>query len=477
MGMHPVTVSVVIPALNEAANIDYVVALARRSPLVQEVIVVDDGSVDGTPEVSAAAGARVITSSLLGKGASMEDGLRAARGDVLVYLDGDLRGLADDLMDRLIQPLANGDADFVKARFSRSAGRVTTLTARPLIETFFPELAHFAQPLGGIIAVRRDLLERLRFETDYGVDLSLLIDAHFRGARIAEVDIGHLEHDSQSLEALGEMAKQVVRALLLRAEQRGRLSVNQIREMEEVDRHANAEFSRVTRKIQEGERLALFDMDGTLLKDRSVLRIADAAGRLDQILPLLDNPDLDPADRTRRIARALTGVPRDWFTRVAQEMDLAEGARETVVALRKLGYRVGIVSDSYRIVTEIVRRRVFADFSVANLLRFLNGLATGELITSPVFLPPNGDEPLTPCKRNVLLHLEDRLRIPAARVIAVGDSLNDLGMLGAAGLGIAFEPKDEALSLAADHVVHGDLRRVLDLLPGGPLRGSSEPAQ
>jgi len=256
--------SVVIPALNEGRNIDYVINLVSLSGGVHEVIVVDDGSIDDTRDAALRPGARVVTSSLLGKGASMEDGLRESTGDVIVYLDGDLRGLDEHLIAKLVEPIREGKADFVKARFSRSSGRVTTLTAKPLIETFFPEMAYFAQPLGGIIAVRREVLERLTFETDYGVDLALLIDAHFGGARIVEVDIGHLDNDSQSLQALGEMAKQVVRSLLHRAERHGRLTIGQVQEVEEVERHSKAEFAIVMNHIGGTEKLALFDMDGTL---------------------------------------------------------------------------------------------------------------------------------------------------------------------------------------------------------------------
>ena len=116
---HPLRLSVVIPALNEAANIATVVGLAKQCPEVREVIVIDDGSIDDTRRCALQAGARVVTSSLLGKGASMEDGLREASGDVIVYLDGDLRGLAADLLERLTAPIFANEADFVKARFSR----------------------------------------------------------------------------------------------------------------------------------------------------------------------------------------------------------------------------------------------------------------------------------------------------------------------------------------------------------------------
>lgn len=454
-------ISVVIPALNEAENIEHVIALAASSPCVGEVIVIDDGSVDGTPEYAAAAGARVLTSTLLGKGASMEEGLAGARGDIIVYLDGDLRNLASDLVERLVEPLLDGRATFVKARFSRSAGRVTTLTAKPLIQTFFPELANFAQPLGGIIAVQRHVLEGLTFETDYGVDLALLIDAHFAGARIVEVDIGHITHDSQSLEALGEMAKQVARVLLHRAQRYDRLTIEQIREVEERERLDKSDPVHLIRKIDGVEKLALFDMDGTLLQGRAVVELARRTGKLAEISRYLDNGAYTSEERTQGIARCLAGVPRPVFQDVARRLPLTTGAVETVIALRKQGYRVGIVSDSFHVVTEIVRRRVFADFSIANVLPFRDGVATGVVRAAPLFLHPDGCKEHEACKRNVLVHLRERLHIPCPATLAVGDGENDICLLREANVGVAFEPKSAAVQAAADHVVQQDLRKVL----------------
>ena len=169
--------TVVIPALNEAKRIADVVAYALRDPATAEVIVVDDSSVDDTAALAARAGAKVITSSMLGKGASMHDGVLHAQRDLLVFLDGDLAGLRPNIITDLCMPLLRGDADFVKARFGRAGGRVTELTAKPMLKVFFPELAHVAQPLGGLIAARSSLLKALDFEDGYDVDIGLLIDA------------------------------------------------------------------------------------------------------------------------------------------------------------------------------------------------------------------------------------------------------------------------------------------------------------
>lgn len=468
-------ISVVIPALNESANIASVIGVARRSARVREVIVVDDGSVDGTPDIARAAGARVITSTLLGKGVSMKDGLDAATQPIVAYLDGDLSGLREDLIDVLCAPIFEQRADFAKASFSRTAGRVTVLTAKPLLQVFFPELAAFQQPLGGIIAARREVLEEVRFETDYGVDLGLLIDVSQAGFRIAEVNIGHLEHDSQSLEALGDMAKQVVRTLLQRADQYGRLGGSRLEEVEEVERIAQGELSLVLGALGRVRRLALFDMDGTLVQGRFITELAKQTGRTSQLARWLDNYSVTDAERATRIGEIFQGVPKQMFEEIARSLPLTPGAQETIVTLRKLGFRVGVVSDSYRIATEIVRRRVFADFSVSNLARFRDGVSTGEVTASPAWEAAGyrgGCLEHSACKGNAVRHLMERIGIRSKFVVAVGDGRNDLCMFREAGFSVAFEPKSHHVRDAATHCIRGDLRQVIGLLAadGGKMK-------
>ena len=466
-------ISVVIPALNEAATVASVVAAARRCPGVAEVIVVDDGSTDGTPELARAAGARVITSTLLGKGASMQDGVRAARGDAVAFLDADLSLPEDDLVGRLAAPVLSGAADLVKARFSRGGGRVTALTARPLLAAFFPELAHFAQPLGGLAAGRRSFLLGLPFEADYGADVALLIDAAARGGALAEVDVGRVEHDSQPLEALGEMARQVARVILDRAARHGRLHPGQLSDADEADDRARFERGVSLAGAGSPRRLALFDMDGVLLRGRFVVSLARRTGRLPELGGLLDDARLDPDGRARRIASLFAGVPREAFRRAALGMALNPGAARTVVALRKAGFLVGVVTDSYREAAEVVRRRVFADFSVSHRMGFRRGLATGEAQPSPLLAHPNGCRAHRLCKLNALLHLAGRLGLAPGEVVAVGDGENDACMLRAAGCGIAFQPKSAAVAAAARHVIRGDLAGVLRPLKVGALSRSA----
>jgi glucosyl-3-phosphoglycerate synthase len=457
-------ISVIIPVLNESRTIRSVVEFARRGARVSEVIVVDDGSIDGSPEMAAEAGARVITSRILGKGASMEDGAAVANNEVLLYLDGDLSGLAPDLIERLSEPILLDKADFVKARFTRNAGRVSLLTARPLLRTYFPELMRFEQPLGGIIAVRRSLAQKLRLEDDYGVDIGLLIDAFMSKARLEEIDIGHIEHDSKPLAVLEDMAIQVARTIVDRAALYGRLRSSFVRRVQESQGHQKTDLIISLQKRPRADRLALLDMDGVILDGRFIVELAARTQRQAPLVEFLDRFDLSLEERTRKIGAVFAGVAREVFDTVAREMPLMAGAVETVVGLRKAGFCVGIVTNSFHIASEIVRRRVFADFSLGNLIKFRNGQATGRVMLAPELVHTQGCEDHKYCKANVLLHVIQKLGILKQRVLAIGDGENDICMLRQAGSSVAFQPKSPAVRRAAQHLLTGALSDVLAVL-------------
>jgi HAD superfamily phosphoserine phosphatase-like hydrolase len=334
------------------------------------------------------------------------------------------------------------------------------LTARPLLRTYFPELVHFEQPLGGIIAARKELLRQLRFENDYGVDVGLLIDAAALGARLAEVDIGHIEHDSHDLDYLGEMATQVARAILERASAYGRLRFSFVQRVRERERWHRAHPENVLSRVGDVDRLALFDMDGTLLAGRFIVELARRTRLEIPLSKYLDRLDITPEKRTAQIAKVFRGVARELMVQVARELPLNPGAVEAVVGLRKLGYRVGVITDSYHTAAETVRRRVFADFVLANVIEFRRGKATGAVTLAPTFRSGQTGRRAYD-KLNALRFLVKRWGLNARQIVAVGDSDNDIGMLRGAGLSIAFQPKSERIRRAAKHVITGRLDELL----------------
>ena len=316
-------------------------------------------------------------------------------------------------------------------------------------------MASYEQPLGGIIACRRSFLRRLHFETDYGVDIGLFIDAALAGGKLVEVDIGRIEHDSQSLEALGEMASQVVRTLFDRATRYGRFNITQVQEVEEVERRTQAEVSVVLQNVGRARRLALFDMDQVLINGRFVVHLAQRANKSAELSEFLDHHEIAPEERCRQIAALFAGVSRDVFRQTARDIPLTVGAADVVIKLRRAGFCVGIVTDSFAVASETVRRRVFADFSIAHLMQFRGGVATGKLMLSPAMSHPQGCPQHSCCKYNVMLHMLERMELAREQVLAVGDGENDICMLREAGISIAFHPLTPAVEAAARHVVTG----------------------
>ena len=382
-------VSVVIPALNEAKRIADVVSYAFSDPATAEVIVIDDSSIDDTAARAKHAGAQVITARMLGKGGSMCDGVDVAKHDIIVYLDGDLAGLRPGIITDLSQPLLKNKTDFVKARFGRGGGRVTVLTAKPMLHIFFPEVAHFAQPLGGIIAARKTLLQSLKFEDGYGVDVALLIDAHLAGAALAEVDIGFLENDSQPLHDLSLMANEVGRVIFNRARTAGRLNVEQIGAMYESQRLASSGIEYVLTRRKGRRRLLLLDMDYTVTEAQFVVELARVTGQQEALNQLYSDPNYqNDYKRTQKdkLAYLFRFVHMQKFDEVARQLKIRPGVIEFVNKMRRQGFMVGVLSDSYFVAADIIRRRIFADFAMAHTIQFDGDVCNGQLNINPAFL-------------------------------------------------------------------------------------------
>ncbi|SHM31246.1 glucosyl-3-phosphoglycerate synthase [Actinacidiphila paucisporea] len=238
------TISVVLPALDEEATVGEIVGTIRRDlmtpdvPLVDEVVVVDSGSRDATARVAADAGATVVdrdavlprVPAVSGKGEVLWRSLLVTRGEIICFIDADLREFDSRFVSGIVGPLlTEPSVQLVKAMYDRpletggtvvpaGGGRVTELVARPLLNLHWPRLAGFVQPLGGEYAARRSLLERLPFPVGYGVELGMLIDslALVGLDALGQVDVGVRHHRHQSGQALGRMAAAIYRTAHLR---------------------------------------------------------------------------------------------------------------------------------------------------------------------------------------------------------------------------------------------------------------------
>jgi glucosyl-3-phosphoglycerate synthase len=243
------TVSVCVPARDEAATIAGVVApliALREAGVVDQLVVLDDDSRDGTGAIAASLGAEVVRPAellpafgpLLGKGDAMWRALSVLHGDLICFVDADSEDFAAHFATGLLGPLICAPhIQFVKAFYRRpfktgpgrvepaGGGRVTELMARPLLAAFYPELGDVRQPLAGEFAARRDLLEQMAFCTGYAVEIGLLLDVYAAIGidAIGQVDLEVRQNRHQPLHDLGPMADAVLGAVTRRLQREGRL--------------------------------------------------------------------------------------------------------------------------------------------------------------------------------------------------------------------------------------------------------------
>jgi glucosyl-3-phosphoglycerate synthase len=265
------TVSVVLPALNEARTVGTIVTTFRAlvdDGLVDELVVIDPGSHDGTDAAARDAGATVVYEAdvlpaygrVPGKGEAMWKSLAATTGDLVAWVDADVEGAGTEFVTGLLGPLlTEPEVQYVKGFYERplaerdrlrptGGGRVTELVARPWLSMFWPELSYVVQPLAGEQAGRRTHLESLPFAAHYGVEIGLLLDTYARHglAGIAQVDLDRRVHRNQSVQKLGRMAFVIQHAILRRLAAEGRATLPAPDVVLRQFRNVGAEYRTVT---------------------------------------------------------------------------------------------------------------------------------------------------------------------------------------------------------------------------------------
>lgn len=441
-------ISVIIPALNEENTIGNVVKFCLADPLVAEVIVVDDKSTDNTAQAAFKSGAKVILSDKRGKGISMKDGIMQAYNEIVVFLDGDIDPYPEKTIRNLVNPILDGKADFVKGAFARNAGRVTELVAKPLLNILFPGLSHFTQPLSGMIAGKKSFFKKIDFFNDYGVDIGILIDMYLMKASVTEVNIGYIENKSKPWEALGKMSKEVSRAIIHKAhgQHNTELTEEQVVSMETINREMNKVLKE---ELAAFHKMIVFDMDDTILKGRFIDKCAKKFG----FFPSLEDlraKEKDPIILTKRIGLMLRGKTIDDLLNVVDEMEIVEDIKKVIKEFKGKKYMVGIISNSYSLITNYIKQKIGADFSLANNLEFFEGKTTGEVNLPYYFFgSPESICGHSFCKTNALQYACEKYHVLLKNCIVVGDSIDDRCMVGHAGKGVAFCTNDELLERMA----------------------------
>jgi glucosyl-3-phosphoglycerate synthase len=247
-----ITISVVLPALNEAKTIGSIVSYIREhftgnTPLVDEIIVIDGNSTDGTVRIANGAGAIVYNINEIvsevqskGKGVALWKSQFITKGDILLFIDSDILDFDKRFVSGLLGPLlANEEVLFTKAfykrplyigseRYENYGGRVTEILVKPFLSALAPELAHVLQPLAGEYAIRRSAADQLPFWSGYGVEIGLLLDIFttFGLQSIAQVDMEDRHHRNKSVLELSKMSFGILQVMLKKFEIMGVLTIN-----------------------------------------------------------------------------------------------------------------------------------------------------------------------------------------------------------------------------------------------------------
>ncbi len=248
------SISLCLPALNEEKTIGQEIVILKaelfdRYPLVDEIAVVDSGSTDRTCEIAASFGADVYVASEYlpeedqqhGKGENLWKALYLLKGDIIVYVDADIKNIHPRFVYGLVGPLIQDpEVHYVKAFYDRpiaysgllrptGGGRVTEILVRPLFSLFYPELAAILQPLSGEYAGRRSILEQISFPVGYGVETAMLIDIYQRLGlyAFAQTDLDQRVHRNQETIALGRMAFGVLRTFIARLQREQRMQLQE----------------------------------------------------------------------------------------------------------------------------------------------------------------------------------------------------------------------------------------------------------
>ncbi len=276
------TISLGLPALNEAETVGEIIRtvkerLLEEFPLLDEIVLIDSGSTDDTVKIAQDLGIPVYVhqeilsqyGSYRGKGEALWKSLYILKGDIVVWIDTDIKNIHAGFVYGILGPLLKEpEIQYVKGFYRRplkeegkiyaeGGGRVTELTARPFLNLFFPELSGIIQPLAGEYGGRREALERVPFFTGYGVETGLLIDLfnEFGLRAIAQVDLEERIHRNQSLSALSQMAFAIIQVFMQRLEEK-----NMIRLLEEVNqsmkliKHRRRAYALEVKEIRDHQR-------------------------------------------------------------------------------------------------------------------------------------------------------------------------------------------------------------------------------
>lgn len=412
-------VSLVIPAYNEEKTIRKVIDAGKKARNVNEIIVIDDGSTDKTYDIAISTGVKVIRHAKnKGKGSAIKLGIKKSRGSIICFIDADINWKKQKI-EMLIDPIIKDEADFVKSSFTRKRGRLTELLAKPLINKIFSGMS-FSQPLSGQFAGKKDFLENIDIEDKWGIDIGILLDAIKHKQRIKEVDIGNIIHKKRPMEEIIKTADDVVNTIFKKA----------------VDMEEFILFDK-QKLITEPKGIVAFDLDGTLIKQSSIEKLARKFNFLKKLLMLRFSyirGKKKEYEITIGLAESMKGKNKDDVYSVCDKIEIVKNAESVIKKLKEKGYVVVIISSAFSPVVEYFSKKLGVEEFYCPELISVDSKYTGQIQFSGIFDDKCCSQSV--CKKKVLLDIAEKYKLNMDSTVAVGNGKNDLCMLNIAGTGI-----------------------------------------
>jgi len=409
-------ISCIIPAYNEESSITNVLQNVKKVRSINEIIVVDDGSTDNTYHAAKIEGIKVIQHSTnRGKGAAMKTGFANSQGDIILFLDADLKSISPKKIASILQPIESDEADFVKTAFTRKRGRVTELVVKPLFKVIFPFI-HFKQPLSGQFAMKRELMNGLRIDDRWGVDVQILLQLIKKDVRTAEVDIGNLKHKKQPVENLVIMSEEVIRAIL-------------------------SELGIIASK----HKLVIFDFDKTLIKESSIEIVAKELGFENELKDLrrkYREKKIKDYHITLALARLIKGRKKEDLELACEKLNLRKNTIKVIDRLKKRQYEIAIVSVAFSPVVEHMADKIGIkkeNIICPVLVTDKKGVYTGEVVAKTKYNSKCCDKII--CKADAAKELMKRINVNPEECVAVGDGKSDQCLFRACGFSLIYRTK------------------------------------
>lgn len=423
-------ISVIIPAYNEAKTVDRVIKEALALKEVGELILVDDGSSDGTEkkiQMFKKDKNFIYIKHLKnrGKGKALKTGVHKAKNEIILLLDADLRNITSAKIKRIIKPVIDDEVDVSRAAFYRSRGRVTEYAAKPMMRILFPDM-HFEQPISGQICAKKSFLESIDLENRYGVDIGILFDAIQTGQRIVEVNIGKLEHKANSEETISEMAKEVLETMIKKAG-----------------------------LIQHKYNLVIFTFDNTLIKKENINSIYRKIGIEKKInilsLKLKEN-EISLQRYLLETAKLFKNVKSAYLKELCSKVSLSKYSPEVVTSLKKRKYQTAIISINFSPIVNVIAERLGIDNICCIGLEEKDGIFTGKVtsISKNFWFNDKNDEAIM--KKAFFSSIRKAKAKPQEAIVVISNEIF-IPLINYAGMSLAYCPQNKQLKELSDKTI------------------------